>query len=59
MFLADLRPNRRYVVLRAQELLMCGREPFILIHILNYASRDGYVILPYHTFSPDHINKIN
>jgi hypothetical protein len=59
MCLADLRPNRRYVVLRAQELLMCGREPFILIHILNYASRDGYVILPYHTLSPDDTNKIN
>ena len=57
--LADLRPNRRYVVLRAQELLMCGREPCILVHISDYASRDVYVILPYHTLSSDDINKIN
>jgi hypothetical protein len=59
MCLADLQPNRRYAVLRAQELLVCGREPCILIHIWDYASRDGYVILPYHTLSPDDINLIN
>ena len=57
--LAELRPNRRYAVLRAQELLVCGREPCILIHIWDYASRGGYVILPYRTLSPDDINKIN
>ena len=38
MCLADLRSNRRYVVLRAQELLMWGREPCIVIHIWDYAS---------------------
>ena len=58
--LAELRPNRRYAVLRAQELLLvCGREPCILIHNWDYASRDGYVILPYRTLSQDDINKIN
>ena len=59
MCLAELRPNRRYAVLRAQELFVCGRELCILIHIWDYASRDGYVILPYRTLSQDDINKIN
>jgi len=59
MCLAELQPDRRYAVLRAQELLVCGLEPCILIHIWDYASRDGYVLLPYLTLTPDDINQIN
>ena len=56
MCLAELQPCRRF---RAQELLVCGRGPCILIHIWDYASRVGYVMLPYLILTPDDINRIN
>jgi len=59
MCLAELQPDRRYAILRAQELLVCGLDPCILIHIWDYASRDGYELLPYLTPTPDDINHIN
>ena len=56
MCLAELQPCRRF---RAQELLVCGRGPCILIHIWDYASRDGYLMLPHLTLTPADIHQIN
>ena len=55
----ELHPDRRYAILRAQELPMCGREPGILVHIWYYASRDGYVMLPHLTLTSADMNQIN
>jgi len=59
MRLADLQLHKRYAILRAQELYMCGCEARILLHICDYAFMDGYVILPFHVLSRDDINQIN
>ena len=59
MRLDDLQPHKRYAILRAQELYMCGCEARILLHIWDYVFRDGYVILPFHVLSRDDINQIN
>jgi len=56
---AQIQPDRRYAILRAQELPVCGREPCILMHIWDNASRAGYLMLPYLTLTPDDINQIN
>ena len=55
----ELHPDRRYAILRAQELPMCVREPCILVHIWDNASRDGYLMLPHLTLTPADIHQIN
>ena len=59
MRLDDLQPHKRYAILRAQELYMCGCEARILLNIWDYVLRDGYVILPFHVLSREDINQIS
>ena len=60
MGLLDLKPNKRYGIIRTQELYMCGGgETYILLHIWEYASRDVYVLLPRHVLSQTDIQQIN
>jgi hypothetical protein len=59
MRLAEMQPHKRYAILRAQELHMCGCEARILLHIWGYSFRDCYLILPFQALSRDDINHIN
>jgi len=60
MGLSDLKPNKRYDVIRAQELYMCGGgETCILLHIWEYSSRDVYVLLPRHIIPQADLQQIN
>ena len=60
MGLSDLKPNKRYDVIRAQELYTCGGgEAYILLHIWEYASRDIYVLLPRHVLPIVNLQQIN
>jgi hypothetical protein len=59
MRLADLQPHKRYAILRAQELYMCGCDARILLHIWDFSFREGYVILPFQVLSRDAIKQIN
>jgi len=60
MGLSDLKPNKRYDVIRAQELYTCGGgEACILLHIWEYASRDIYVLLPRHVVPLTDLQQIN
>jgi hypothetical protein len=60
MGLSDLKPNKRYDVIRAQELYMCGSgETCILLHIWEYISRDVYVLLPRNVLPQADLQQIN
>ena len=60
MSLSDLKPNKRYDIIRAQELYTCGSgEAYILLHIWEYASRDIYVLLPRHVLPRVDLQQIN
>jgi len=60
MGLSDLKPNKRYDVIRAQELYTCGGgEASIVLHIWVYASRDIYVLLPRHVLTMADLQQMN
>ena len=60
MGLSDLKPNKRYDVIRAQELnTYGGGEAYILLHIWEYASRDIYVLLPRHVLPLVDLHQLN